>query len=256
MPADSSKLKRSAGQWADLQVETAVLQEAANQYKARHGRLPKSLNELTQPYPNNWLSGRSKAMEEMFGALMKHKAQGAGGHEDQPGQQPPWNDPKETGYWGTSPNGDPFFEQPLQVIIDRKHHRLAVVSGTVMLRNYAVGLGGAKTPLGDFHINDKVVNPNGTTKGPYGTRGMQLSDTLYAIHGTLDVDSIEANESEGCIRMLKEDVEELFDLVPMGTVVKIREGVLPEGLWTPKDRFKLKLAQGQTNPGKVYHWLD
>ena len=71
---------------------------------------------------------------------------------------------------------------------------------------------------------------------------MRLSDTLYAIHGTLDVDSIEANESEGCIRMLKEDVEELFDLVPMGTVVKIREGVLPEGLWTPKDRFKLKLA--------------
>ena len=47
-PADSSRLKRSAGQWADLQVETAVLQEAANQYKARHGRLPESLNELTR----------------------------------------------------------------------------------------------------------------------------------------------------------------------------------------------------------------
>lgn len=255
-PADSSQLKRSAGQWADLQVETAVLQEAVSQYKARHGRLPKSLNELTHPYPNNWLSGRSKAMEEMFGALMKQQSQGTDGPEDQPGQQPPGNDPEEPGYWGTSPNGDPFFEQPLQVIIDRKRHRLAVVSGTVMLRNYAVGLGGVKTPLGDFHINDKVVNPNGTTKGPYGTRGMQLSDTLYAIHGTLDVDSIGANESEGCIRMLKEDVEELFDLVPMGTVVKIREGVLPESLWTPKERFKLKHAQGQTNPGKVYHWLD
>jgi hypothetical protein len=56
--------------------------------------------------------------------------------------------------------------------------------------------------------------------------------------------------------MLTEDVEELFDLVPMGTVVKIREGVLPEDPWTPKERFKLKHAKGQTNPGKVYHWLD
>ncbi|WP_433940920.1 L,D-transpeptidase [Paenibacillus lautus] len=253
-PADSSRLKRSAGQWADLQVETAVLQEAAKQYKARHGRLPKSLDELTQPFPSNWLSGRSKAMEQMFETLMQQQSQGAGG-QGQPGQQP-GNSSEEPGYWGTSPNGAPFFEQPLQVIIDRKRHRLAVVSGGILLRNYEVGLGGAKTPLGDFHINDKVVNPNGTTKGPYGTRGMQLSDTLYAIHGTLDVDSIGANESEGCIRMLTEDVEELFDLVPMGTAVKIREGVLPEDLWTPKERFKLKHTQGQTNPGKVYHWLD
>ena len=142
-PADSSQLKRSAGQWADLQVETAVLQEAANQYKARHGRLPESLNELTQPYPNNWLSGRSKAMEEMFGVLMKHMSHRAGGHEDQPGQLPSGNDPEDTGYWGHRRTGI-LFEQPLQVIIDRKHHRLAVVSGTVMLRNYAVGLGERK----------------------------------------------------------------------------------------------------------------
>lgn len=250
-PASSSALKRGAERWANLQVETAVLQEAANRYKARHDQLPKSLNDLTQPYPDNWLSGRSKAMEDMFGALMKQQSQGAGGQGNQQGHMT-----EEPGYWGTSPKGDPFFEQPLQVIIDRKHHRLAVVSGSVLLRNYAVGLGGAKTPLGDFHISDKVVNPNGTTKGPYGTRGMQLSDTLYAIHGTEDVDSIGANESEGCIRMLKQDVEELFDMIPMGTAVKIREGVLPEELWTPKERFKLKHSQGQTNPGKVYHWLD
>lgn len=250
-PADSSRLKRSAAAWADLQVETAVLRQAANQYKARHGRLPKDLDELTQPFPNNWLSGRSKAMEDMFGELMAQQSVRASGQADSPG-----NRPGELGYWGTSPKGNPYFEQPLQVIIDRKHHRLAVVSGSIIIRNYAVGLGGTKTPLGDFQINDKVVNPNGTTKGPYGTRGMQLSDTSYAIHGTYDVDSIEANESEGCIRMLMQDVEELFDLVPMGTPVKIREGVLPEDLWMPKERFKLKQAQAQSNPNKVYHWLD
>ncbi|WP_327204801.1 L,D-transpeptidase [Paenibacillus sp. DMB20] len=110
--------------------------------------------------------------------------------------------------------------------------------------------------MGDFHISDKVVNPNGTATGTYGSRGMQLSDTDYAIHGTQDVDSIGGNVSEGCIRMFKEDVEELFDLVPMGTKVSIEEGVLPDDLVIPKERFSLKTAAGQTNPDKVYDWLD
>ena len=78
---------------------------------------------------------------------------------------------------------------------------------------------------------------------------MQLSDTLYAIHGTLDVDSIEANESEGCIRMLKEDVEELFDLVPMGTVVKIREGSA-RGPVDAERSFQAQACPGADQPGQ------
>lgn len=258
-PQSSAGLARSAGQWADLQLETAVLEKAVEGYQTRHGRLPDSLDELTRPFPNNWLSGRSRAMEDMFDVLIQRKQHDAPPgkvEDDAKGNAEEGEAEDKSGYWGTSPDGAPYFKEPLQVIIDKDKHRLAVVSGKIMLRNYAVGLGGAKTPLGDFQISDKVVNPNGTTKGPYGTRGMQLSDTQYAIHGTEDLDSIGADESEGCIRMLREDVEELFDLVPMGTSVKIREGVLPDGLWTPKERFKLKHSQGQTNPAKVYHWLD
>lgn len=258
-PQSSAGLARSAKQWADLQLETAVLEKAVENYQTRHGRLPGSLDELTRPFPNNWLSGRSTAMEDMFDVLIQLKQDDAPPgkvQDDAKGNAEEGEAADKPGYWGTSPDGAPYFKEPLQVIIDKDKHRLAVVSGKIMLRNYAVGLGGAKTPLGDFQISDKVVNPNGTTRGPYGTRGMQLSDTQYAIHGTEDLDSIGADESEGCIRMLKEDVEELFDLVPMGTSVKIREGVLPDDLWTPKERFKLKHSQGQTNPAKVYHWLD
>lgn len=249
-PADSSALKQSAAKWADLQVETAVLSEAARSFRAKHGRLPQSLDELTQPFPNNWLAGRSTTMEAMFDALMERLA-GKGGERPGPGQGP-----ESFGQWGTSPSGAPYFNEPLRVIVDRKHHRLAVVSGSILIRNYEVGLGGPKTPLGKFNVSVKVVNPNGTTKGPYGTRGMQLSDTNYAIHGTHDVSSIGANESEGCIRMLKADLEELFDMVPMGTPVTIQDGGLPSDLLVPKERFKLKLAKGQTDPNKEYHWLD
>jgi lipoprotein-anchoring transpeptidase ErfK/SrfK len=60
--------------------------------------------------------------------------------------------------------------------------------------------------------------PGGIPENPLGTRAIYLytedgSDTLYRIHGTNDRDSIGTNASSGCIRMLNEDVEELFDRV-------------------------------------------
>ncbi len=66
-------------------------------------------------------------------------------------------------------------------------------------------------------LRDKVVNPNGRSNGEFGTRGMQLSDTNYAIHGTNEPDSIGLDESLGCVRMNTADVEELFALAPQGT---------------------------------------
>jgi len=45
----------------------------------------------------------------------------------------------------------------------------------------------------------------------------------YGIHGTWDDSSIGKAESAGCIRMRNQDVEQLFVLVPMGTVVTITE---------------------------------
>lgn len=100
-----------------------------------------------------------------------------------------------------------------------------------------------------------MKNPNGRDNGQFGSRGMTLSSTLYAIHGTDEPDSLEQDESLGCIRMGKQDVEELFDLVPMGTIVKIKNGTLPSEISESKERFKLNPSQDETNPGKVYHWL-
>lgn len=60
---------------------------------------------------------------------------------------------------------------------------------------------------------------------------MQLSDSNYAIHGTDEPESIGKDESLGCIRMSRKDVEELFAMVPMGTKVQISKGVCLMNCW-------------------------
>ncbi|MNO03947.1 hypothetical protein D3C81_2248080 [compost metagenome] len=56
--------------------------------------------------------------------------------------------------------------------------------------------------------------------------------------------------------MKREDVEELFAMVPMGTKVQISKGVLPDELLLPEERFPSGTPLNQTNPNKVYHWLN
>ena len=73
----------------------------------------------------------------------------------------------------------------------------------------------------------KVRNPNGKSNGEFGSRGMTLSDTLYAIHGTNKPSSIGKDESHGCVRMQQADVEELYNMVTHETKVTIGKGVLP-----------------------------
>ena len=61
---------------------------------------------------------------------------------------------------------------------------------------------------------------------PLGVRALYLhdekgKDTLYRIHGTIEPWSIGLNVSSGCIRMLNENVTELYDLVDVGTKVVV-----------------------------------
>ena len=68
----------------------------------------------------------------------------------------------------------------------------------------------------------------GGPENPLGARALYLYangiDTLYRIHGTNDPSSIGKAMSSGCIRMLNEDIAELFPLVPVGTPVLVRGG--------------------------------
>jgi len=46
--------------------------------------------------------------------------------------------------------------------------------------------------------------------------------TSLGIHGTVDAGSIGKAASQGCIRLLNRDVEELFDLLADGTQVLVK----------------------------------
>ena len=63
----------------------------------------------------------------------------------------------------------------------------------------------------------------GGPSNPLGARALYLFangvDTLYRIHGTNEPHSIGKAMSSGCIRMLNEDVADLFDRVPKGAKV-------------------------------------
>lgn len=61
---------------------------------------------------------------------------------------------------------------------------------------------------------------------PLGARALYLfkngTDTLYRIHGTSEPWTIGKEVSSGCIRMLNEDVVDVYDRVSVGTVVVVR----------------------------------
>jgi lipoprotein-anchoring transpeptidase ErfK/SrfK len=118
---------------------------------------------------------------------------------------------------------------------------IAMLDGKFFKR-YRVATGKfGKTPVGVFKISDRIKEPVwwrpdgkevpfGDPENILGTRWMaiQPADKAliakgYGIHGTWDDASIGKAASAGCIRMHNKEVEELFDLLPLGTNVTITE---------------------------------
>ena len=58
---------------------------------------------------------------------------------------------------------------------------------------------------------------------PLGARAMYLGTTVYRIHGTNRPDTIGTAVSSGCFRLVNADVADLYERVPVGTKVIIRQ---------------------------------
>ena len=56
----------------------------------------------------------------------------------------------------------------------------------------------------------------GGPDNPLGARALYLGSSLYRIHGTNEPSTIGHNVSSGCIRMMNEDVIDLYDRVSVG----------------------------------------
>ncbi|WP_170840767.1 L,D-transpeptidase family protein [Oceanobacillus limi] len=120
--------------------------------------------------------------------------------------------------------------------INKKTNQLTVFQNGDEVRSFSVGTGKdvSMTPEGDFNVVNKIEEPWYSSKGipgghpdnPLGSRWIGLNvpgtdGTVYGIHGTNDPTSIGGHVSLGCIRMLNEDVEWLYNQIPIGTPVTI-----------------------------------
>jgi len=132
------------------------------------------------------------------------------------------------------------------LLLDGKSHAFAVrvskSANTLTLnldgrffKRYRVATGrDGKTPAGTYKIVEKTEHPTwfpsgrapipyGTPENELGTHWLALDLPGYGIHGTWAPETIGSQSSDGCIRMLNEDVEELFSILPRGTAVEIVE---------------------------------
>ena len=77
-----------------------------------------------------------------------------------------------------------------------------------------------QTPIGEWRIVEKHKDWG----GGFGTRwlGLDVPWGTYGIHGTNRPASIGSFASHGCVRMNNQDVEQLYDMIPVGTPVTIR----------------------------------
>ncbi|HEY8449648.1 MAG TPA: L,D-transpeptidase family protein [Bacillota bacterium] len=117
--------------------------------------------------------------------------------------------------------------QKLHIFIDGFRQRLTLFEGEREVVSYPVAVGKPDTPSppGEWRITNKSTNWG----GGFGTRwlGINVPWGIYGIHGTNKPWSIGTRASAGCIRMFNPDVEQLYELVPVGTRVVI-SGMLPE----------------------------
>lgn len=135
-----------------------------------------------------------------------------------------------------------IFSGKMEITVSKSRNDLLVTAGGRFFKRYRVGTGRYdKTPVGTFVITERIPEPPwwrddgrtvpfGDKENILGTRWMAIRATGntpeikgYGIHGTWDTNSIGKAESAGCIRLKNEDVEELFELVPIGTPVAIEE---------------------------------
>lgn len=118
------------------------------------------------------------------------------------------------------------------IVVDKSQNTLILKTGEEIIKTYIVSTGiNNSTPLGNFKIINKLVDPTwykagavvsaGSPDNILGSRWLGFDLTGYGIHGTTDPQSLGRQITQGCVRMSKPDVEELYSIVPVGTEVTI-----------------------------------
>jgi len=137
-------------------------------------------------------------------------------------------------------------EKPGTIVVDIDDRLLYLVQDGGTAIRYGVGVGrqgfswrgtarvGRKGVWPDWSPTTTMVSlkpdlprhMKGGIENPLGARALYLyqddRDILFRIHGTNEPWSIGQAVSSGCVRMLNEDIHDLYNRVPVGTTVMVR----------------------------------
>ncbi len=135
--------------------------------------------------------------------------------------------------WPLGPNpivGDPY------LIVNKYYNQMAFIDNGEIKSIYdvATGFTSELTPEGEFTIVIKAKNPyyrkknieGGSKENPLGTRWMGFDPEgtdgrIYGVHGNNNPSSIGRYVTQGCVRMKNEEIEVLFNRIPIGTKILI-----------------------------------
>jgi len=128
-----------------------------------------------------------------------------------------------------------IYQGHFAVNVNKTTNELRVTDNGKFFKRYRVGTGAySKTPVGEFKITTRIANPPwwradgktipfGDPENILGTHWLGLNVPGYGIHGTWDTNSIGKQASAGCIRLLNDDIAELYAILPVGSTVVIHE---------------------------------
>jgi lipoprotein-anchoring transpeptidase ErfK/SrfK len=128
-----------------------------------------------------------------------------------------------------------IYQGHFAVTVSKATNELRLTDNGKLFKRYHVGTGQySKTPVGDFKITTRLANPPwwradgktipfGDPENILGTHWLGLNVPGYGIHGTWDTNSIGKQATAGCIRLLNDDVGELYAILPVGSPVNIHD---------------------------------
>jgi lipoprotein-anchoring transpeptidase ErfK/SrfK len=134
-------------------------------------------------------------------------------------------------------------EPPGTIIISTNERYLYLVQGNGRAMRYGIGVGrdgfqwqglvkiSRKAEWPDWTPPAEMIQRQpylprfmaGGPGNPMGARALYLGATVYRIHGTNRPDTIGTAVSSGCFRLVNADVSDLYERVPVGTKVVIRQ---------------------------------
>jgi hypothetical protein len=129
------------------------------------------------------------------------------------------------------------------IIVETRERHLYLIESETRALRYGIGVGREgftwsgllqitqKQQWPDWHPPPEMIQRQpylprfmaGGPGNPLGARAMHLGSTVYRIHGTNAPETIGHAVSSGCFRLVNEDVIDLYDRVPVGTHVIVRQ---------------------------------